>query len=116
LRWSTLAEWYDAAITLGHRRASALNTRRKALHVEVLPLPLIAQCNDDQVLRRCRMLLCSSPPPFGQPRRGQRKDAPHTALIVATNNRLTQIERQRDLDSMPDGHNSVQRESAGRRH
>lgn len=93
LCWSSLPEWIDAAWELESRRSSTANTERKRLHVEALPSTLIARTSDKAALEACRSLLTSGPSGFTQPLRGQRADAPHTALIVAINNRLAGLDR-----------------------
>ena len=86
LKWGTLSGWLQAAYRLEGRRAASLNKQRKQLHIEVLPLHLIEECNDPCVLVACRAYLTRE-----QPRRGQRACAPHTRLIVAINNRLSHL-------------------------
>jgi hypothetical protein len=87
LNWSTLSDWLQVAYRLEWRRAASLNKQRKQLHVEALPLHLIAECDDSGVLTACRAYLVRE-----QPKRGQRGSAPHTQLIVAINNKLSRLE------------------------
>lgn len=91
LTWSTLAQWCDCALTLNARPCSRQNNERMEFHVNVLPLALINTCTDEKALRACRSLLQHGPKHIAQPSRGQRANAPHTALIVAINNRLSAL-------------------------
>jgi hypothetical protein len=91
MHWSTLTDWLEVAWQLGARRSGSLNNQRKRFHVEALPLRLISECNDPTLLAACRDILTHSRG-FSQPLRGQRADAPHTALIVAINNRVSRLE------------------------
>ncbi len=108
LVWRNLAEWLDAAFVLEQRRASYLKNRQRLLHVQALPVSLIWDERAEETLQRALDLLTGFSG-FRQPPRGQRADAAHTPLISAIKNRMKLLERQRDMDSMPDGHNSRHR-------
>ena len=84
--WSTLAEWLDVAYGLEQRRSASLNKERRNFHVQALPLHLIDECEDAGTLTACHRFLTRR-----QPCRGQREHAPHTALIVALNNRISRL-------------------------
>ena len=71
--------------------------------------PLADPCNK---VTACDRLLRDGPTHFCQPPRGQRQNAPQTALIVAIANRIAQIDRAEDHASMPLGHNSRHAEPA----
>lgn len=109
LVWRNLAEWLDAAFVLEQRRASYLKNRQRLLHVQALPVSLIWDERAEETLQRALDLLTGSSSGFGRPLRGQREFSPHTPLIMAIKNRMKLLERQRDMDSMPDGHNSRHR-------
>lgn len=109
LVWRNLAEWLDAALVLEQRRASYRKNRQRILHVQALPVSLIWDERAEETLQRALDLLTSSSSGFGRPLRGQREFSPHTPLIMAIKNRMKLLERQRDMDSMLDGHNSRHR-------
>jgi hypothetical protein len=92
LHWSSLAEWLDAASQLERRRHTYLNNERKRLHVASLPLSLIVDCDEPELLVVCRNLLQHGPTHFRRPLRGQRADAPHTRLLVEINNQLLKFQ------------------------
>lgn len=108
LVWWNLAGWVEVAHVLEKRRCSSRKNAQKIFHVQALPEEFIWKEDSSDTLRRALELLTGGPSGFRQPCRGQRQEAPHTALISAIKNRIKQIERQRDRDSMPDGHNSIQ--------
>ena len=106
LRWATLDEWLGCARKIERRRASTLRNRQAELHVRALPVSVVYQCSSRPTLVSCDRLLRRGPTHFCQPPRGQRQDAPQTALIVAIANRIAQIDRAEDHASMSPGHNS----------
>ncbi len=108
LFWRTLVEWVDTAYLLEKRNASRLKNTQCGLHVRALPLRRVWEESSLETLQATLDLLTGFYG-FRQPPRGQRADAPHTPLISAIKNRMKQLERQRDMDSMPDGHNSRHR-------
>jgi hypothetical protein len=105
-RWATLEEWLDGTRKIERRRASALRNRQAELHVHALPVSLIYHCSGRATLVSCDRLLRRGPTHFCQPPRGQRQNAPQTALIVAIANRIAQIDRADDHASISPGHNS----------
>src|ERR1700752_4802213 len=105
LTWSTLEEWFDATRKIERRRASALRNRQAELHVRALPISVVYQCSNRATLTLCDTLLRRGSTHFCQPPRGQRQNAPQTALIVAIANRIAQIDRTEDHASMSLGHN-----------
>lgn len=109
LRWSNLVEWVQAAEILRQRRCSYRTNEQRRCHVKVLPQALIYACGSRTTLEVALRLLTNGASGFGQPARGQRAEAVQTPLIVAARNRIAQLVRQEDLDSMPDGHNSKNR-------
>ena len=106
LTWATLDEWLDCARKIERRRASTLRNRQAELHVRALPVRVVYQCSSRVTLASCDKLLRRGPTHFCQPPRGQRQNAPQTALIVAIANRIDQIDRAEDRASMSLGHNS----------
>ena len=106
LAWASLGEWLACARTIERRRASRLRNLQAELHVRALPLSLIYQGSGRATLVSCGRLLRRGPTDFCQPPRGQRQNAPQTALIVAIANRIAQIDRAEDHASMSLGHNS----------
>jgi hypothetical protein len=74
-----------------------------------LPVSLIYACPSRPALEEALRLLTNGASGFGRPARGQRAEAVQTPLIVAARNRVAQLIRQEDMDSMPDGHNSINR-------
>lgn len=111
LFWSNLEEWITVAGIIRARRSSLRRNRQRAGHVAALPVKLIYECQSRKSLDFVLFLLIAHGSDFMLPCRGDRKNAPHTALIVAIKNRLAQIDRAEDLASMPDGHNSRGRHS-----
>lgn len=109
LSWKTLEEWLCAADIISARRASFRKNQQREGHVSVLHVKLIYGCECRESLNRALNLLTGLGSDFMQPCRGQREKAPHTALIVAIKNRIAQINREEDLASMLDGHNSRNR-------
>lgn len=109
LTWATLEEWLDCARTIDRRRASTLRNRQAELHVRALPPGIIDQCSRRATLTACDRLLRRGPTHFCQPPRGQRRNAPQTALIVALANRIAEIDRAEDHASIAPGHNSRNR-------
>ena len=106
LTWATLDEWLDCARRIDRRRASILRNQQAELHVRALPISVVYQCSSRVTLASCDKLLRRGPTHFCQPPRGQRQNAPQTALIVAIANRIDQIDRAEDRASMSLGHNS----------
>ena len=106
LTWATLDEWLDCARKIERRRASTLRNLQAELHVRALPVRVVYQCSSRVTLASCDKLLRRGPTHFCQPPRGQRQNAPQTALIVAIANRIDQIDRAEDRASMSLGHNS----------
>ncbi len=106
LTWATLEEWLDRARTIDRRRASRLRNRQAELHVRALSVSLVYQCSSRATLASCDRLLRRGPTHFCQPPRGQRQNAPQTALIVAIANRLAHIDRAEDHASISPGPNS----------
>lgn len=106
LTWATLEEWFDGALTIEHRRASRLRNLQAELHLRALPIALVDQCSSRATLAACDRLFRRGPTHFCQPPRGQRENAPQTALIVAIANRIAQLDRAEDHASMSLGHNS----------
>jgi len=106
LTWATLDEWLDCARKIDRRRASTLRNQQAELHVRALPVRVVYQCSSRVTLASCDKLLRRGPTHFCQPPRGQRQNAPQTALIVAIANRIDQIDRAEDQASMGLGHNS----------
>lgn len=109
LHWVSLQEWLFAADVIRARRASFRKNKQREGHVSVLHVKLIYGCQCRKSLNIALNLLTGLGSDFMQPCRGQRENAPHTALIVAIKNRIEQIDREEDLASMPDGHNSRNR-------
>lgn len=107
LVWWNLAEWVKTAYALEHRAASYRKNRQRIVHVRALPLKMVWEERSPETLQAALDLLTQRGSGFCQPLRGQREDAPHTPLIAAIKNRMKQLERQRDLDSIPAGHNSL---------
>jgi hypothetical protein len=106
LTWATLDDWLDCARKIDRRRASALRNRQAELHVRALPIRVVYQCSSRATLASCDKLLRRGATHFCQPPRGQRQNAPQTALIVAIANRIAQIDRAEDHASISSGHNS----------
>jgi hypothetical protein len=106
LTWATLDEWLDCARKIERRRASALRNRQAELHVRALLIRVVTQCSSRATLGACDKLLRRGPTHFCRPPRGQRQNAPQTALIVAIANRIDQIDRAEDRASISPGHNS----------
>jgi hypothetical protein len=106
LTWVTLEEWLNCARTIDRRRASALRNRQAELHVRALPVSLVTQCSARATLVSCDRLLRRGPTHFCRPPRGQRQNAPQTALIVAIANRIAHLDRAEDHASISPGHNS----------
>lgn len=106
LTWATLGEWLACARTIERRRAGRLRNLQAELHVRALPVTLIYQCSGRATLVSCDRLLRQGPTHFCQPPRGQRQNAPQTALIVAIANRVAQLDRPEDHASISPGHNS----------
>ncbi len=106
LTWATLEEWFAGALTIEHRRASRLRNLQAELHLRALPIALVDQCSSRVTLAACDRLLRRGPTHFCQPPRGQRENAPQTALIVAIANRIAQLDRAADHASIGLGHNS----------
>jgi hypothetical protein len=109
LRWSNLEEWVQAAKIIRQRRCSYRTNEQRRCHVSALPQELIYICDCRATLDEALHLLTSGASGFGRPARGQRAEAVQTPLIVAARNRVAQLIRQEDMDSMPDGHNSLNR-------
>jgi hypothetical protein len=107
LKWTTLEEWLDCARTIDRRRATQLRNQQAELHVRVLPLSIVYQCTSRTTLTACERLLSRGSTHFCQLPRGQRQNAPQTALIVAIANRIAQIDRAEDHASIGLGHNSL---------
>ncbi len=107
LCWRNLAEWVETAHILDKRPASRQKNMQRAFHVRTLPLKMIWDEALPETLQSALDLLTCPSSGFHQPPRGQRQGAPHTALISAIKNRMKQIERQKDKDSIPDGHNRL---------
>ena len=106
LIWATLDQWLACARKIERRRPSALRNRQAELHIRALPVSVIYQCTCRATLTACVRLLRRGPTHFCQPPRGQRHNAPQTALIVAIANRIAQIDRAEDHASIQPGHNS----------
>jgi hypothetical protein len=106
LTWATLDEWLDCARKIDRRRASALRNRQAELHVRAPPVSVISQCSSCATLASCNQLLRRGPTHFCRPPRGQRRNAPQTALIIAIANRMAHIDRAEDHASISPGHNS----------
>jgi hypothetical protein len=106
LTWATLEEWLACAWTIERRRPSALRNRQAELHIRALPVSMIYECTSRATLTFCDKLLRRGPTHFCQPPRGQRQNAPQTALIVAIANRIAQISRAEDHASIKLGDNS----------
>ena len=106
LAWAMLEEWLGCACQIDSRRPSALRNRQAELHVRALPARLIDQCTGRATLLSCDRLLRRGPTHFCRPPRGRRRNAPHTALIVAIANRLAHIDRAEDHASISPGLNS----------
>ena len=88
--WSDLQSWRDVLVLIGRSRASARRARQLDAHLGLLPIELIYSCSHEPTLRGARALVID--PSFGnRPQRGWRKDAPHTPIIMAINNRLAQL-------------------------
>jgi hypothetical protein len=106
LTWATLDEWLACPWKIERRRPSALRNRQAELHIRALPVSLIYQCASRATLTARDRLLRYGSSHFRQPFRGQRHDAPQTALIVAIANRFAQISREEDHAFIQLGHNS----------
>ena len=106
LTWATLEEWLACARRIDHRRASRLRNLQAELHVRALPVSLVYQCSGRATLVSCDRLLRRGSTHFCRPPRGQRQNAPQTALIVAIANRIAHIDRAEDHASISPGHNS----------
>jgi hypothetical protein len=96
----------QAAHRIDRRRASALRNRQAVLHVRALPVSVVYACCSRTALAACARFLRHGPSHSCQPPRGQRQNAPQTALIVAIANRIAQLDRAEDQASIPIGHNS----------
>ncbi|PZQ43185.1 MAG: hypothetical protein DI551_12590 [Micavibrio aeruginosavorus] len=107
LLWWNLSDWVEAARTLDARRASWRKNVQRIFHVRALPLKMVWDERSLETLQDALDLLTSLSSGFRQPPRGQRENAPHTPLIAAIKNRMKQIEREQDRDSIPDGHNRL---------
>ena len=106
LTWATLEEWLAGAWRIERRRASARRNAQAGLHVRALSLSVIDLCSSRATLTACDRLLRRGPPRFSRPPRGQRQNAPQTALIIAIANRIAHIDRAEDHASMGLGPNS----------
>ncbi len=107
LVWWNLAEWVETAYRLESRAASFRKNQQRIVHVRALPLRMVWEEGSLETLQSALDLLTQRGSGFCQPLRGQREDAPHTQLISAIKNRMKQLERQRDLDFIPAGHNRL---------
>ena len=106
LTWATLDDWLSCAHKIERRRHSRLSNEQARLHLRALTVSVIYQSACRTTLTGCDRLLRSGGTRFCQPPRGQRRDAPQTALIVAIANRLRQLDRAEDHASISPGHNS----------
>ncbi len=104
--WRNLAEWVETARLLDSRRSSRLRNMQCDFHVRALPLKMIWDEASLETLQNTLDFL-TSVSGFRQPPRGRRANAPQTPLISAIKSRIRQIERQQDMDSIPDGHNRL---------
>jgi len=93
LWWGTVAAWIEAAHRLDRRRSSSARNRALRAHVAALPLDLIAVEDDAEALRAALWLLKYGPTDLRRPQRSARAGAPHTARIMAINNRLAHLAR-----------------------
>lgn len=102
LAYRTLAGWVRCGWELDRRRSSSLKGIQIANHFDALPLELIKQSDDETALRAvpdvCEALRLI-------PLRGHRRGTKWELVNMAVKNRLAQLERVRDQESINAGDN-----------
>lgn len=88
LAWCNLSEWIEAWNKLQNRAHSTLRYQQEAEHIRILPLEMIAAEGCEAVLYTFLEVLNQDD---ALPPRGMRHKHPTTPLVVAANNRLTQL-------------------------
>lgn len=95
LWWGSIAAWVAAAHRIDRRRFSSARNRALKAHAAALPLELIAKETDRSALEEAVRLLKYGPPDLRRPPQGDPADAPQTPIIMALNNRISQLDRVR---------------------
>lgn len=89
LAWDCLAGWLQAWEILQRRRVSSTRYQQESDHVSSLPLEMIAEETNPDVLYTFLEIMASSS--GSRPRKGEREGHPTTEMVVVANNRLAQI-------------------------
>ena len=88
LTWSNLSQWLAAWNKLQNRAHATLRYQQEAEHLRVLPVEMITAEDDEGVLYQFLDALNQDD---ALPPHGMRQKHPTTPLVVAANNRLTQL-------------------------
>lgn len=89
LAWNCLANWVQVWETLQRRRVSSNRYQQESNHIRVLPVEMIAEETNPDVLYAFLEIMASNA--GNRPRKGERGGHPTTEMVMVANNRLAHL-------------------------